>query len=105
MFSKFVLLIYGCLRCIGHHIDLDEVKILDREPRWFEWVVREAIYIKVIQSTRNKDGAATNIFRSLFSGQVSRPEIVSLSLMKDKGSSENSEVWKIFCVEGKSFKL
>ena len=54
--------------------------------------------------------AATNFQEctSLFSGQVyqrSRPEIVSLWLMKDNGLSENSEVWKIFCVEIKSYKF
>ena len=85
----------------GHHIDLDEVKILDREPRWFERGVKEAIYIKVNNSTLNKDGAGTNFQEStsLFSCQVyqrSRPETDSLSLMKDEGSAENSEVWKIF---------
>ena len=40
----------------GHHIDPDEVKILDREPRWFERGVKEAIYIKVNKPTLNKDG-------------------------------------------------
>ena len=39
----------------GHHVDLDEVKILDREPRWFERGVKEAIYIKVNNPTLNKD--------------------------------------------------
>ena len=56
----------------GHHIDLDEVKILDREPRWFERGVKEAIYIKVNNPTLNKDGAGTNFQEStsLFLGQV-----------------------------------
>ena len=39
-----------------HHIDLDEVQILDKEPRWFERGVKEAIYIKVNNPTLNKDG-------------------------------------------------
>ena len=30
---------------LDHHIGLDEVKILDKEPCWFERGVREAIYI------------------------------------------------------------
>ena len=38
-----------------HHNDLDEVKILDREPRWFERGVNEAIYIKVNKPTLNKN--------------------------------------------------
>ena len=45
---------------------------------------------------------------SLFLAQVyqrSRPKADSLSLMKDQGSSENSEVWKNIYVEIKSFKL
>ena len=55
-------------------------------------------------------GTGTNFQEatSLFFGQMyqrSRPEIDSLSLMKDKGSSENLEVWKIFCVEIKSIQL
>ena len=56
----------------GHHIDLDEVKILDREPRWFERGVKEAINIKMNNSTFNKDGAGTNFQEStsLFLGQV-----------------------------------
>ena len=60
----------------------------------------------------NKDGAGTNFLEStsLFSGQVckrSRPEseIYSLSLMKDEGLSDNSEVRKILCVAIKSFKI
>ena len=40
----------------GHHVDLEEVKILDREPRWFERGVKEAIYIRVNQPTLNRDG-------------------------------------------------
>ena len=37
-------------------MDLQEVKILDREPRYFERGVKEAIYIRVNQPTLNKDG-------------------------------------------------
>ena len=40
----------------GHKIDLEKVKILDREPRWFERGVKEAIYIRINQPTLNKDG-------------------------------------------------
>ena len=29
----------------GHKIDLEKVKILDREPRWFERGIKEAIYM------------------------------------------------------------
>ena len=40
----------------GHHIDLDEVKVLDREPCWFERGVKEAINIKVNNPMLNKGG-------------------------------------------------
>ena len=58
----------------------------------------------------NKGGVATNFQEStsLFLGQVyqrSRPEIDSLPMMKEKGSSKNFEVWKMFCVKIKSSKL
>ena len=39
----------------GHHVDLDQVKILDREPRYFERGVKEAIYISVNKPSLNKD--------------------------------------------------
>ena len=40
----------------GHSVDLKEVKVLDRDPRYFERGVKEAIYIRVNQPTLNKDG-------------------------------------------------
>ena len=39
-----------------HHVELEEVKILDREQRYFETGVKEAIYIRVNQPSLNKDG-------------------------------------------------
>ena len=76
-----------------HHIDLDEVKILDREPHWFE---RSQTTLKStnLYSTKTRD--ATNFQESFPRSSVPKswPEIVSLSLMKDKGSSENFEIWK-----------
>ncbi len=30
-----------------HQVDIERVKILAVEPRWFEWAVREAIYIRI----------------------------------------------------------
>ena len=38
-----------------HHVELEEVKILDREQRYFERGVKEAIYIRVNQPSLNKD--------------------------------------------------
>ena len=57
----------------GHHIDLDEVKILDREPCWFERGVKEAIYIKVNKPTLNKDGGCyklPGIYESILKSSV-----------------------------------
>ena len=41
---------------LGHHIDLEKVNILNREPRWFEKGVKEAIYTCIYQPTLYKDG-------------------------------------------------
>ena len=38
----------------GHYIDVDEVKILDREPPWFERGVKETIYINGSQLAKIK---------------------------------------------------
>ena len=40
----------------GHHVSLDEVKVLDREDKWFERGVKEAIYIRAHQPSLNRDG-------------------------------------------------
>ena len=40
----------------GHHVDFDKVKVLDRDTRWFERGVKEAIYIRAAQPSLNKDG-------------------------------------------------
>ena len=40
----------------NHSVSLDNTKILDREPRWFERGVKEAVHIRSIKPTLNKDG-------------------------------------------------
>ena len=50
--------------CIG------KVNILDREPRWFERGVKEAIYMRINQITPNNDGADTSY--QMFMTQVWR---------------------------------
>ena len=40
----------------GHTVDLDKVKILDKDDRWFERGVKEAIYIRAYKPSLNKDG-------------------------------------------------
>ncbi|KAJ8036598.1 hypothetical protein HOLleu_20618 [Holothuria leucospilota] len=40
----------------GHHINLDEVKILEREPYYFKRGVKEAIHIRVNKPSLNRNG-------------------------------------------------
>ena len=40
-----------------HQVDMDGVKILTVEPRWFERGVREVINIRMEQPSMNKDGS------------------------------------------------
>ncbi len=42
--------------CPGHRVAMDDVKILDREPKWFERGVKEAIYIRTRRPDLNRDG-------------------------------------------------
>ncbi len=44
-----------------HQVDIKRVKILAVEPRWFEWGVREAIYIRTERQSLNKDGGQYNL--------------------------------------------
>ena len=39
-----------------HSVSLDEAKILDVEPRWRERGIKEAIYIRKLQPSLNRDG-------------------------------------------------
>jgi hypothetical protein len=41
--------------CPDHHIDMDKAKILEVEPKWFERGVREAIHIRMLRPTLNRD--------------------------------------------------
>ncbi|XP_074661617.1 uncharacterized protein LOC141914249 [Tubulanus polymorphus] len=40
----------------GHTVDIDNVRILGVEPRWFGRGVKEAIYIRTLHPSLNKDG-------------------------------------------------
>ena len=40
----------------GHEIILDQAKILDRESSWYERGVKEAIYIRALRPSLNRDG-------------------------------------------------
>ena len=64
----------------GHHVDLDKVEVLDREPRYFERGVKEAIYIQAYKPSLNKDGGRyklPNVYNPVidrhFAGKVNHP--------------------------------
>ena len=40
----------------GHAVSMDSVRILDREPSWFERGVKESIYIRAHNPALNRDG-------------------------------------------------
>ena len=44
-----------------HQVDIDGVKILAVEQRWFERGVREALHIRMEQPSLNKDGGCYNL--------------------------------------------
>jgi hypothetical protein len=74
----------------GHHVDLDKVQVLDREPRYFERGVKEAIYIKANQPSLNKDGGRyrlPNVYDSLIKSNIRK---VKLDHIADEGCSDNS---------------
>ena len=48
-----------------HKVDLEEVVVLDREPRYFERGVKEAIYIRAHQPSLNRDGGALSTSKCL----------------------------------------
>ncbi|XP_064635226.1 uncharacterized protein LOC135492606 [Lineus longissimus] len=44
----------------GHNIDIENAKVFEVEPRWYERGVKEAIHIRTLQPTLNKDGGRHN---------------------------------------------
>jgi len=57
--------------CPTHAVDIKDVIVLDRDPRWFERGVKEAIYIRAVNPSLNRDGGRyhlpevyTNIIRA-----------------------------------------
>ena len=47
--------------CQGHTVHIEEAKILAVEPKWFERGVKEAIYIRAIHPSLNRDGGRYNL--------------------------------------------
>ena len=48
--------VYKHLDGSGHNFDIDDVVILDREPRWFERGVKEAVWVRAEQPSLNRSG-------------------------------------------------
>ena len=47
--------------CKGHIVHIEETKILTVEPKWFERSVKEAIYIRALHASLNRDGGRYNL--------------------------------------------
>ena len=45
----------------AHTVELDNTEILTTEPRWFERGVKEAIYIRALNPSLNRDGGRYNL--------------------------------------------
>ena len=37
----------------GHPIDVDSITVVDREPMWRKWIVKELIWTKKLKSSNN----------------------------------------------------
>ena len=44
-----------------HSVELDNTEVLTTEPRWFERGVKEAIYIRALNPSLNRDGGRYNL--------------------------------------------
>ena len=44
-----------------HSVELENTEVLTTEPRWFERGVKEAIYIRALNPSLNKDGERYNL--------------------------------------------
>ena len=47
--------------CKGHTVHIEELKNLTVEPKWFERGVKEAIYIRALHQSLNRDGGRYNL--------------------------------------------
>ena len=88
-----------------HHVELEEVKILDREQRYFERGVKEAIYIRVNQPSLNKDRGRyklPRVYDQIWGSHVRKICDLWSRLPVSWGRSKNwpkIEVCPNFCVE------
>ena len=52
--------VYTHLKASKHEVDLEDVKVLDRESRWYERGVKEAIWVRAEQPSLNRGGGLRN---------------------------------------------
>ena len=52
------------LKARGHHLDFDKTRILDRDHRWFQRGIREAIYIRAQKPTLNRNAGVIGLIDS-----------------------------------------
>ena len=78
----------------GHYIDLEKVKILDREQRWFERGVKEAIYIRINQPTLNKDGGRYKLPNAYDPVLTSLPKVNNSRELGHSADESCSGNWK-----------
>ena len=64
--------VYQHLDTTKHSFDNKDVLILDREHRWFERGVKEAIYVTAEQPTLNKGGGLRHNLPGAYSSAISK---------------------------------
>ena len=77
----------------GHHLEFDKVRILDRETRYFERGVKEAIHIRANQPSLNKDGGRhrlSRVYDPILTSKVNKVTDVRTSQIKSSDESNSS---------------
>ena len=63
--------VYSHLKEKTHSFEDNNVKILDREDRWFERGVKEAIYVKIEKPSLNRRGGLRHHISSIYNVALS----------------------------------
>ena len=64
----------------GHTIDFKQIKVLDRDSRWFERGIREAIYIRAYKPTLNRNAGRytlPTVWNRLIDSNIGHPSVKS----------------------------
>ena len=64
--------VYSHLNSANHSFDNKDVIILDRESRWFERGVKEALYVKCEQPSLNKGGGLRHNLAGAYSSAIKK---------------------------------